>query len=221
MEPPFSGKKKHEFPDAFSIKSILEHLQGDNAYVISEDSDLIDFCSTQSNLFSIKTIEEFLDTFNEYENITSTDIKKLVINKTSLISSQITEKLEESDAFNDQSCWEDSEVIDFDVLRIYEFDPLVLSINENTCLIAFDVNVDIGYTVSGPDFLNGHYDKESGNILALEKKIKTEAVTQSFSVEIWYDFIFDKESRKIVDIHENSFGVLNLIGGLFAEVEEN
>ena len=54
--PPFSAKKKHEFPDAISIASIRAWCEQDRqtAYVVSEDPDLRSCCSEIGPSFSCR-----------------------------------------------------------------------------------------------------------------------------------------------------------------------
>lgn len=60
--PPFSDKKKDEFPDAINI-SILEQIAKERQmpiYVVSSDNDMVNSCD-DINLISLKTVEELLD----------------------------------------------------------------------------------------------------------------------------------------------------------------
>jgi PIN domain len=64
QQPPFGdGKKKHEFPDAFTL-SILEGWCTGNQqklYVVSTDPDLTRFCETSGYLIPLKRSSEFSD----------------------------------------------------------------------------------------------------------------------------------------------------------------
>jgi hypothetical protein len=60
--PPFSTKKKAEFPDAISIASIRSWCQQHNstAYVVSDDPDLRGCCSEDGPLFHSESILEII-----------------------------------------------------------------------------------------------------------------------------------------------------------------
>lgn len=60
--PPFSTKKKAEFPDAISVASIRNWCQQRNAtaYIVSEDPDLSGCCSNDGPLFHSDTIAEII-----------------------------------------------------------------------------------------------------------------------------------------------------------------
>ncbi|BAR62034.1 hypothetical protein ABIF50_005745 [Bradyrhizobium diazoefficiens] len=60
--PPFSAKKKAEFPDAMSVASIRQWCQqkSSTAYIISDDPDLKGCCSEAGPLFHVETISEII-----------------------------------------------------------------------------------------------------------------------------------------------------------------
>jgi hypothetical protein len=60
--PPFSSKKKSEFPDAISIASVRIWCEQKHvaAYVVSEDPDLRACCSDSGPLFHANSIEELI-----------------------------------------------------------------------------------------------------------------------------------------------------------------
>lgn len=61
--PPFSEKKKHEFPDAI-VLSALENWASANKemiYLVSKDGDMVNSCLTSSNLVSINSIVKLLE----------------------------------------------------------------------------------------------------------------------------------------------------------------
>lgn len=220
--PPFSGKKKYEFPDAFSIYSLINHLGpiSEKAYVISEDSDLISFCASHPLLVSVRTIDEFLDIYNTYSEKITILVKNETLKLIPSIKGSIESALTDAEAYNDESCWENSTVIGCSIVEIYEFNPLVLEVDDDTGLVAFDVDIDIEFTVAGPDYLNGIYDKESGEVFTFGESQKTVITTQTFEIEIWYGYSFNKKTGNIENFTENNFSILGLESGLYAAVEE-
>jgi len=63
LEPPFSEKKKEEFPDAFAISTLeswcSEH--GEKLYVVGTDPDLSAACAASQHLLSLSRPSEFID----------------------------------------------------------------------------------------------------------------------------------------------------------------
>ena len=62
LRPPFSAKKKSEFPDAISISSIRQWCEKNKsmAYIVSADPDLRDCCSEAGPLFYAESIEQII-----------------------------------------------------------------------------------------------------------------------------------------------------------------
>lgn len=60
--PPFSAKKKSEFPDAFVVSSLQERARktGKNIYVVSGDGDLKACCAHASELMIVESIAEII-----------------------------------------------------------------------------------------------------------------------------------------------------------------
>lgn len=217
---PFSDKKKHEFPDAISILTVLEYAEGEPIYVISKDNDLINFCSEHANLISTPTIDEFLSIYAEHEEKVSKQVKNNVDQLKITISNSIEGKLESVDVFNDQSCWENSEVVDFKVLKLHDFEPRVLSADDRTSLVAFEINIDMEFTVSGPDYLNGYHDKESDQVYTYGFTTRKEISTQTFEIEIWYNYEYDNESEKLSNFEADDIEIIGLHYGLMTSVVE-
>lgn len=72
-EAPFSsGKKKNEFPDAFSLAAIEASLnEKDKVYVLSGDGDLKNAVKGNTQLLYLEKISEFLDLFNKENTLYS------------------------------------------------------------------------------------------------------------------------------------------------------
>ena len=70
-EPPFgAGKKKAEFPDAFSLCSLEDWCERENEkmYVISADKDMEDYCCQSSMLYYLSDLSQFLNLINLEDN---------------------------------------------------------------------------------------------------------------------------------------------------------
>ncbi|MCT7361091.1 PIN domain-containing protein [Thalassolituus pacificus] len=218
-KPPFGeGKKKSEFPDAISLFSVLNEIGDEKAYVISDDSDLKEFCSSSKNLISIDTLDKFLDLYNEYESAITDLVKKYLSSIDGDIKNKIEEQITDAWAYN-EAPWEDSEVEEFNVLQVHDFEPTVVWVNEEECLITFDVDVDIEYIVTGPDFNGGIYDKEDGRIYTFGTTTHSGAATNTFTMEL--GFSYELEDGELKDIDETEFYVAGLSDGVAVYMDEN
>lgn len=140
------GKKKSEFPDAISIHSLLQEIGDNKSYVISDDTDMKNACNSSKSLISIDTLDKFLDLYNEHESTITDLVKKYLATIDAYIKDKIKVDINDSWAYNDAP-WEDSEVDGFRVIEVYNFDPTVISVDDEECLITFEVDVDIEFAV--------------------------------------------------------------------------
>lgn len=112
-EAPFGeGKKKSEFPDAFSLLSLKSHLsENEKLYVVSDDSDLKAYCESDEQLISIESLDKFLDIYTQHINDINEQIKQYFVDNEESIKERIKSYLEGCEVYN-SSGWEDAEVDD-------------------------------------------------------------------------------------------------------------
>jgi hypothetical protein len=67
-QPPFSDKKKSEFPDAFVLEALKSKsgINDEIVYVVSKDPDFANACKQQPYLECIETLPHFLDRYNAH-----------------------------------------------------------------------------------------------------------------------------------------------------------
>lgn len=212
------GKKKSEFPDAFSIFALLAELGNEKAYVISDDGDMKSVCEAHPQIISIDALEKFLDLYNVHETAVAEAVKAHITSLTKSIKDSIELSIDDTWVYN-EAPWEDSEVEDFQVTEVHDFEPLIVRVDDEECLITFDVDVDYEYTVSGPDFNNGIYDREEGRMYTFDTTSHTECTTSTFTVEIRYCYVI--EDGEVGDIEEIDFSVLGLSDGIAVYMEEH
>lgn len=217
-EPPFGDKKKKsEFPDAISIQSLLNEIGDSKAYVISEDQDFVKFCALNNNLINIESLEKFLDLYNEHESVITDLIKNHVATIDMHIKSTIEKQIEYLWAYN-EAPWEDSNVDELKVTDVHDINPTVVFVDEKECLITFDVDVDIEYTVTGPDFNNGIYDKEDGRMYTFDTTTNVGSSTTTLTVEM--EFSYDYKDGILKDIKELEVAVLGMDDGVAVYLDE-
>lgn len=212
------GKKKSEFPDAISIHSLLQEIGANKSYVISDDSDMKNACNSNKSLISIDTLDKFLDLYNEHESIITDLVKKYLATIDAHIKGKIKDEINDSWAYN-EAPWEDSEVDEFRVIEVYDYDPTVVWVDEEECLITFDIDVYIEFTVSGPDFNGGIYDKEEGRMYTFGTTSQSGSTTKTFTIELGFSYDFD--DGKLKNIDETEFYISGLSDGVGVYMEEN
>lgn len=90
--PPFGNKKKHEFPDAFTLAAIELWCKESTGkmFVISSDPDWHEACSLNPSLRSVQSLSEFLDLLSAGERLAEL-VNKLFEQDKELILQKIKE----------------------------------------------------------------------------------------------------------------------------------
>ncbi|RXZ36086.1 hypothetical protein D9O50_05880 [Oxalobacteraceae bacterium CAVE-383] len=217
-EAPFQeGKKKDEFPDAFSLLAVEAHLgEKEECYIVSEDGDLRAFCEVNKRFLLIENLGKLLDIYNSHDDERSESIKSYLVDHEDGIKEEIEKQINEADFYN-ASTWEDADVVLHKVLAVQEYDPDIIRIDDESCLVAFEVAVLYEVQVEGPDFINGIYDRESGRLITFDRTVREEEQAFEVKVEVELDFELQDGKFKIVDME---VVVLGLNSGVEVAVEE-
>ncbi|AUZ61840.1 hypothetical protein PRJ_5282 [Pseudomonas sp. XWY-1] len=211
------GKKKSEFPDAFTMLAVRGALRGrEEIYVVSEDKDLIAFCEENPRFLHIESLSKLLDLYNTHDVERSAFIKSYIGDHEEEIKETIKAQIEGADAYN-SSTWEDAEVDEFSISEVCDFEPSIIHIDDENCQIVCDVEVRYSVTVTGPDYANGRYDREDDVIYTFEDTTQVEEGELEFTVEIDLSYEVDDGEFTIQDMEIN---VQGLSRGIEFSVEE-
>jgi hypothetical protein len=223
-KPPFGdGKKKAEFPDALSLLSLQSHLENnEKIYVISDDGDLRAYCEAESQFIQLDTLDHLLDIYNQntqHTNVLSEHVKNYFIQNDENLKRRITEYLEDCKVYNSSS-WEDAFVDDgLMVNNIGNINPSILTINDEKSLISFNFDVEFEVTVTGPDFNNGIYDREEGQMFTFDNTSKTISISKKFTAVMFlnYDYI----DGVLANVEDDEMHIAGVENGIEISVEEN
>lgn len=169
--PPFSRKKRDEFPDAFSLVAFEEWFeqQGEKISIVSGDEDLKNFCEKSQILIYEPSLEAFFDRLTKNKTYKHQFIASVYDANINKIELSILNSIEEH--------WfmligEDGEVEKVEVLSIdLDEEPYILEIEEGeeqSAILAFKASVNIVANVSYMDYASSYYDKEEGKYLYTE-----------------------------------------------------
>ncbi|MGK9016531.1 PIN domain-containing protein [Pseudomonas aeruginosa] len=212
------GKKKSEFPDAFTMLAVRSALKGrSEIYVVSEDKDLIAFCEDNPRFIHIDSLSKLLDLYNAHDEERSEFIKNYIAEHEDEIKETITSQIESADAYN-SSTWEDAEVDEFSITNVSDFEPSIIHIDDEYCQIVCDVEVEYTVTVTGPDYANGTYDREDGVVYTFDDSTRVDEGKIEFTVEIDLSYEVDDGEFTIQGMDIN---VQGLSGGIEFSVEEH
>ncbi|WP_426778797.1 PIN domain-containing protein [Pseudomonas aeruginosa] len=212
------GKKKSEFPDAFTMLAVRSALRDrEEIYVVSEDKDLIAFCDENPRFLHIESLSKLLDLYNAHDEDRSRFIKNYIDEHEGDIKDRIKSLIEEADAYN-SSTWEDSEVDEFSIIDVCDFEPSIIHIDDESCQIVCDVEVRYSVKVTGPDYVNGRYDREDDIIYTFDDTTRIEEGDLEFTVEI--ELSYEVDDGEFV-IQEMDINVQGLHSGIEFSVEES
>lgn len=168
---PFSGKKKDEFPDAFSLVAMENYFESCNEKinVISGDNDLKAYCENSKNLIYEPSLESFFNNLTKNESYMHNFVLSAYGNNIDKIGDCISENFIEHwfELIDEHG---DVEKIEADSIML-EDEPYIIEINFNendneiTANIALNANVEFTAEVSYLDYTNSYYDKEEGKYL--------------------------------------------------------
>ncbi|AZD16900.1 PIN domain-containing protein [Pseudomonas chlororaphis] len=217
QQTPFSAKKPNEFRDAFSLLAIRSALEEqEKVYVVSADPDHKAFCEENERFVSVDTLSALLDIYNKHNDQRSKFIEEFLARKKEDIKQKIKEELEQAEGYN-SSTWEDAELESFEVIEVGDFEPEIIHLDDESCQITFDISVKLLADVSGPDYVNGYYDKEDGVMYTFDATERQEEEEHNFSVEL--DLSFEAGVEEFIN-DEFELRIQGIGGGIEFSVEE-
>lgn len=190
--PPFKeGEKKHEFPDAFSLKAIIEYFKSkkDKTYILTSDNDILEYESSISK--SVKESSELFDLI--IRTTTEERIEKTIaliesaFHRTKSKLEKDTKEIIESaieDEVGSTYMLDDLEIdsvnhVDLGDITFDKFSILKLNIDDNEAKLECEIKISFEVSFSAFDYSEAHYDSED--------KIWHFVNTNDFSIEDEYD----------------------------------
>jgi hypothetical protein len=188
-EPPFGGgKKKSEFPDAFSLGSLeswLNHKLA-KAYVISRDPDLEKACPLYPCLIHLKSIKDFLDIHNANEEAKDA-FEEALQDQEDHLAHQVTNLFEKLGFI-----WQGDEDGDVEEVRVTEVSNFqnikILELEDDEALLEVDCDVNFEADVEYEDMDSAWHDAEEGTWNTWQTVNETITITQSFPITIRASF---------------------------------
>lgn len=188
--PPFSSKKKDEFPDAFALYSLLEWAENNEEilFVVSGDPDHKEFCINKQWLHHIDSLEATLDYLNQQDVVKYQLAQKLCGDQLDEFLGAINNTINDVGFdFNiDVFEVEDVELKEFTIEGEGDFsaEPLVLELEENKLTVVIDVKFKFTIVTSEIDPTRSPYDSEERAYLYVEYEEKEYTDEKDLPVEI-------------------------------------
>jgi len=172
-EPPFGdGKKKAEFPDAFTIAALEDWCEENNEkmYVASADTDLKNHCETSDSLITLNKLAEFISLIEFHDKVLAPSVMKLLDRKQDTIKEAISE------SFCEQGFWIDDQDGDVNEVRVNDIEVeeiLLLEVDKNTAVIQVEVKTNFSADLTYDDLDTASYDSEDKVLIPWQTIDKT------------------------------------------------
>lgn len=188
------GKKKSEFPDAFSLKALALAVGEDKCYVVTGDKDAEGI--GDKNLLLVEELDRFLDLYTRSEEARAQRLAQALDAAQEQLASEIRDALEDFGGYSDLE--PEAEVVEFVVDDVNILEILIVRIGETSAELS--VNAEIGYTatLTEPDYDTATYDREDGMyIFHNEPHVYTGSEIETEKLRVTVDFSEIEESIHI------------------------
>ena len=199
--PPFDGgKKKNEFPDAFSLEAINTYAIENNTkvYILSADPDLEKSCCNNNYLIYVENLEEFLNIYNRTEKQLSEFVDDLIQNNEDEFYEPIAHAF--SDYYHTHEDYEDSEVEILDVTHVEISVINIIRIDEADASVELTIYLEGCGKLSGPDYNSAVWDNESKQLIIINYLNEEIALSGTFKFDA--EIVFDTEDKNYIEIIE-------------------
>jgi hypothetical protein len=184
--PPFrEGKKKSEFPDAFSLSAISEWCRNKQvqAFVISSDPDWKAFCEADDQLISLDSVDELLDLAASEDRLAE-QARSIYEDSRDQIAKEAEQIFESLGFFLDDR---DGDVELVDVSSVEILGEFLLSLDENTAVFGTDFQIVYHAEVSYEDREFGYYDNDDHSFYSMRSIVGEIEREASLSGEVFID----------------------------------
>jgi hypothetical protein len=175
-QPPFSAKKKSEFPDAIAIASIRAWCAQNRAaaYIVSEDSDLQSCCSESGPLYSAKSIEDIISQATVSQALH--DALEKALRTSEYLSIELADKIMNLEVEVSRSYSHEVEIKHVSVENIHSITIIGLNVLDQdgqtfTCEPEVEVEIDVSVDVEFPSRWHEEYEPPRRHVLS---KARTE-----------------------------------------------
>lgn len=192
QQPPFGeGKKKSEFPDAFSVATIEKWCQTNQQYmyVISNDGDISSACSPDSYLLPLAKLDELFEIIIYEDEYISQLAPQLFEEVESNLKNDIIYEFENSGFILTDHY--KGEVSSVNVDDVDLLDKSLVNIEEDTLYFEVTTKISFSAEVSYPDPDFTYYDKEEGKYIYFDYIHDT--VQKSIEVPVEVEISFNRK----------------------------
>jgi len=199
------GKKKSEFPDAFTFSALDRYCESKRikCYVISGDGDFRKACERKRRVFHLERIEEFIDLVVKKDEALSALAEEVFTAKRAEIIGQIKTNVTDGGFFLGDA---DGDVNDVKITEIELSEPYLIDVDDDYASFQVFAQIEYEADVSYKDTDHGTWDHEDNRWLLIETVSTT--VEGSFDdVPISVSLLLDEndlDASQVQEVHVNS-----------------
>lgn len=188
-----TGKKKSEFPDAFSFRALSQAVGDEKCYLITGDKDAKGI--EEENLFFVDELDKFLDLYTRAES--RADLLALSLKSAKQqLAKDIKDSLEDFGAYSDLE--PEAEVVEFTVNKVTILDILIVNIGDTAADISVYTEIEYTATLTEPDYDTATYDREDDfYIFHNDPHVYSGTETDTEKVGVTVDFTETEDSIEI------------------------
>lgn len=165
LEPPFSEKKKSEFPDAIALQTLELWCQknNDTCIVLASDPDLKSYTS---QYLEYREYQEFIASLADYESLVSDEKLQLMLN-TNLPAIRSDVRKWAYEQYDDSTIY--PHLLQIEDIHDYTIGDIDIEVEDELQFVGKGfgslsyktyVNIVVPVEVSHPDYYSGYYDSE-------------------------------------------------------------
>lgn len=187
------GKKKSEFPDAFSFRALSQAVQAEKCYLVSGDKDAMGI--REDNLIVVDGLDKFLDLYTRTE--ARADLLAFSIDSAKQqLTKDIKESLEDFGAYSDLE--PEAEVEEFAVNNVNILEILIVNIGDTRADLSVSAEIEYTATLTEPDYDTATYDREDDfYIFHNDPHVYSGTETETEKVNVTVDFTETENSIEI------------------------
>lgn len=200
--PPFSKRKKDEFPDAFSLMALQNFVETEkvNISIVSGNKDLNDFCKGSGELLYEESLESFFDSLTKDDDYNHGYVLSVFDNKYDDIVDSLQEHINDQGYVLNE---EDGEVNEISVsyIEINDTRYIIDLIKEKQIAeITFNIEIHLTADITYIDYEASPYDQEKKEFLFYD--YKNEVVDNILEVPVLITITYNNNDKNELDIIE-------------------
>lgn len=209
-QPPFSEKKKTEFPDAFVLEAIKKWCSSNKQeiIIISKDNDMRDFCNNNKDLILVDSLAELMDNFTSNDQLKKYNrVSSIYVQNKKVIEEYVMYNILENHNIEVADTYAYLDGISIEEIKVIG-EVLVSRIDQTKAYLNFNICFSYKAYLSVLDESNSIYDSEAKGWLIEE--YKNETIENSLEIPIGLELdSIDFEDPQLYELSISNIDINN------------